>query len=139
MAHYLVVAAMVWDIAYSKRKWLRQQLAGWGRARVWKKHPDTLHRKVLIRERWQADEDTDADIVAPLPHGAGGSWERTGERPWGIMLAKPREGQQQAKGGGPGTSSQTHVGTQRAQAHTGHGTQPPSKIGLLMPLPDRRQ
>lgn len=30
MAHYLVVAAMVWDIAYLKRKWLQQQVAGWG-------------------------------------------------------------------------------------------------------------
>lgn len=43
MARYLVVAAMVWDIAYSKRKWLQQQIAGWGRARVWKKHSGTLH------------------------------------------------------------------------------------------------
>lgn len=101
--------------------------------------PDTWHHKVLIRERWQADEDTDADIVAPLPHGAGGSREGTGERPWGIMLAKPQEGQQQAKAGGPGTSSQTHVGTHRAQAHTGQGGQPPSNEGPLMPLPDERQ
>lgn len=34
MAHYLVVAAMVWDIAYLKRKWLQRQVAGWGWTRL---------------------------------------------------------------------------------------------------------
>lgn len=43
MAHYLVVAAMVWDIAYSKRKWLHGQVAGWG----WTGLKETPHYAAL--------------------------------------------------------------------------------------------
>lgn len=99
MAHYLVVAAMVWDIAYSKRKWLQRQIAGWGRARVWKKHPDTLRYhggtesqsgsgtdgaggRVLAQ---QSNEDV--PYTHPTPHahhrhtgGDGGTKRVSGER-----------------------------------------------------------
>lgn len=67
-----------------------------------------------MRETWQADEETDANTTAPLPCGTGGSREG-GERPRGVMLAKPREGQQQATAGGPGVSSRTRVGAHTAQ------------------------
>lgn len=68
------------------------------------------HHKVLIRETWQADEETAANITAPLPHGARGCREG-GDRPRGIMLAKPRRGQRQAKVGGRGASSRTRMDT----------------------------
>lgn len=73
-----------------------------------------------MRKRWQADEENNATITAPLSRGAGGSQEE-GERPGGIMLAKPRTDQQQVKAGGPGSSSQTPTGT--------HTTQPTQDTG----------
>lgn len=77
------------------------------------------HHKVLIRETWQADEETNANITAPLPHGARGCHEG-GDRPWGIMLAKPRRGQRQAKVGGRGGEQPNPHGHTHHPAHAGH-------------------